>query len=406
MNKREEKKTRKNQIKFSFIKFIGLVLVCIYIGYTFTNLVKQPTETFMIEEGALSLEESVMGYVIRNEKIIEGDVGKGEIKPIISEGSRVTKNQAIFSYMNKNEEELTQKIKGLDEQIQVAMDNESQIFSSDIKTLNSQIEEEIVNIKNTNDIQKLAEYKKNINKNIEKKAKISGELSASGSYIKKLIEERTAYEIQLNKATESVKSTQSGIVSYRIDDLENILTPEKFSNINKSVLNGLKLQTGQIVSTSKNKAKIIDNYECYIASIMDSEKSQSANVGDKVELRLNNSLQISATIEHISEESDDSRVIIFKIRNNIEVLANYRKISLDVIWWNYKGLKVPNGTLLSDGDKSIIIRTKSGYNENVIVKVLRSNERYSIIDNMTKEELGELRFIRRRNKKEQHNIYL
>ena len=66
---------------------------------------------------------------------------------------------------------------------------------------------------------KIAEYKKQIMNLVTKKAKISGESSASGSYLKQLYNQRTKLEEQLNSGAEYIKAPSSGIVSYKVDGL-------------------------------------------------------------------------------------------------------------------------------------------------------------------------------------------
>ena len=66
-----------------------------------------------------------------------------------------------------------------------------------------------------------------------------------------------------NKLIENSKyvvAPMSGVVSYRVDGLEEILTPDNFETLNKDMLEELNLQTGQIVSTSNEKAKIINQH--------------------------------------------------------------------------------------------------------------------------------------------------
>ena len=47
----------------------------------------------------------------------------------------------------------------------------------------------------------------------------------------------------------------------------------------------LKLTTGQIVSKSSNKSKVINNFECYIATSINTEKAMTAKIGDKVHVK-------------------------------------------------------------------------------------------------------------------------
>ena len=60
------------------------------------------------------------------------------------------------------------------------------------------------------------------------KAKLTGELSPAGSYLNKLIKERSQYEKELNDGAESLTASKSGVVSYRVDGYEDILTTEDF----------------------------------------------------------------------------------------------------------------------------------------------------------------------------------
>lgn len=378
-----------NMKKVTIAYVIGLIIL-VYFVYAIIQLIKEPTGVFMIENGSLSEEESAVGYVIRNETVVQGNNYKNGMVPIKTEGERVAKQESIFRYYSNNEENLVKKIQELDIKIQDAMENEKKLLPSDMKLLEKQIQEKLIEVANLKDIQKISEYKRDINTKITKKAKIAGELSPSGSYIRKLIDERSSYEKTLNSGAEYIKAPESGIVSYRVDGLEKVLTPESFSTLNKKFLEDLKLKTGEIVATSEESGKIIDNFESYIATSLESEKAREANIGDTVKLRLSNSEEITAKIEYIIDE-ENSRLIIFKITNGLELLSNYRKVTFDVIWWSYSGLKVPNEALVKDTEKDTyyIVRNRMGYTDKIEVKVLKQNDSYSIIRNYTSEELKE-----------------
>lgn len=135
----------------------------------------------------------------------------------------------------------------------------------------------------------------------------------------------------------------------------------------------------------------MNNFECYIACPMDTEKASTAKVEDEVMLRLPSGSEVEASIVYIAEEKD-KRVLVFKITENVEELIEYREIYVDVIWWSYKGLKVSNTALLEENDISYIERSKAGYVDKIYVKVLRQNDTYSIIENYTDEELLKLGF--------------
>lgn len=388
--KKKIKKTKNNLIKVTIATIISVIIIG-YICYTIFLLIKHPTDTFVIEEGKLYLEETTVGYIIREEKIIQGENYKNGIVKIKSEGERIAKNDAIFRYQSNREDELIQKISDLDVQIQDALQNETHIFPSDITLLENQIKSKLDDIYRQNDISKINKDKTEINSYITKKAKIAGDRSPAGSYIKKLITKRSEYENELNSNSEYLNATESGVVSYCIDGLENILTTDNLSTVNKELLNTINMKTGQLIGSSEEAAKIVNNFECYIAVIMNSEKAMQAEIGDKLKLQLPNTIEeIPAEIASISTESDESRVIIFKITKGVESLIQYRKISVDVIWWSSSGLKVPNTSILYENELTYVVRNRAGYLDKILVKPLKQNEYYTIITNYESDELKEI----------------
>ena len=397
--KQKENKNTKPKMKFDkkVIIYIAIFLVVIYLIYTIYLLIKQPTDVFTIEEGTLYSEETDIGYVIRDEVVIQGENYKNGMEKIKAEGERVAVNEAVFRYYTKNEDSLKEKIAELDTKIQEAMQNQTQtengLLKADMISLETQIEQKLLEISSINDTTKLEEYKKEINELITKKANIAGELSPQGSYLKELIEERKNYENELNSGAEYVNSSKSGVVSYKVDGLEDVLKPteECFATLTKEYLENLDLKTGKIVPTNEESGKIIDNTYCYIATVSSTEEAKNAEVGDKVKVRLPSGSEVSAEITYVLQENDD-RVLILKIEKGVEELISYRKISFDLIWWSENGLKVPNQAIVKENDLTYVVRNRAGYLNKLLVKVKKEGEKYSIVEPYDTEELKELGF--------------
>lgn len=384
-------KTKKTVINKKIILVILIAIILIYSIYIIFNLIKNPTDTFLVEKGKLSSEQTMQGYVIREEMVIKGENYKNGMEKIKSEGEKVAAGEAIFRYYTSGEEALIKKIQELDVKISESLEKEeNNIFNTDIKTIENQIQQKINNVYKLNDLQKIDEYKEDINNYITKKAKISGELSPAGSYLKDLIDQRSNYENELNNGSEYLKASKAGVVSYRVDGLEEVLTPENFGNLSKKTLEDLKLKTGQVISTNSESGKIINNYECYIAFVLNTKNIEEIQQGDTLKIRLSNNTQIDAKIEYMSKESEEESLVVLKIKKCVEELINYRKISFDILWWDVTGLKVPNEALKQENENlSYIVRKRNGYTDKIYVKILKQNEKYSIIENYTKSELIE-----------------
>lgn len=375
--------------------FIVLALLCLII-YAFCVIVKlitNPTNTFLVEQGQIYQEETATGYIIREETVIKGKNYKNGMSQIKTEGEKVAKGEEVFRYYTSGEDSLIKKIEELDEKIDEAMAKEDILFPNDTKILENQILEKIDSCYNESDLQKIKENKKEINTYITKKAKIAGELSPSGSYLKKLIDQRSSYENSLNSGAEHVSAPMSGVVSYRVDGFEEILTTKDFGSISKEFLEGLNLKTGQVIATNDESGKIINNYECYIAAVLNSEYAKQVQVGDSVKLRLPSGNEVSAEIEYINMQDEDY-VLIFKIEKSVEELISYRKISFDIIWWSASGKKIPNSAIQYEekGENKVayVIRTRAGYQDKIWIKELKTNGKYTIVADYTSEELKEL----------------
>ena len=62
----------------------------------------------------------------------------------------------------------------------------------------------------------------------------------------------------------------------------------------------------------------------------------------------------------------------------------------DVIWWSDSGIKIPNSAIKYDGNFAYVERNRAGYTEKVLVKVLRQNDNYAIVENYSTAELESL----------------
>lgn len=381
-----EKKIRKGRV---FAVVLILALVFIYAVYLVAKLVQNPTNTFMVTNGKISQEESDIGYIIREETVVKGQNYKNGMVKIKNEGEKVAKGDSVFRYYSSGEEELKNKIAELDVEIQSLMQNEKSSFPSDVKLLESQIEKELDSIYGVNNAQKIQEYKKNINSYITKKAKIS---SPSNSRLKELLSQREEYENRLTSDSENVNAPESGIVSYRVDGLESVLTTEDFTKFNKNFLQDLKLKTGQTVASNEEVGKIINNYQCYIVFNSNTNEAKNSKVGDTIKIRVQNSDTLKASVENIIDEDDESKTITVKIANDVEKLIAYRKISFDIIWWDAEGFRIPNEAIKEENGLSYVVRNRNGYYNKMLVKILKQNDEYCIVRQYKTEELEELGF--------------
>ena len=68
-------KRRINKKKIALIVIL-IIAVCVYLGFSVYHLIKNPTDSVMVSEGSISQEETVEGYIIRDETVIKAKTTK------------------------------------------------------------------------------------------------------------------------------------------------------------------------------------------------------------------------------------------------------------------------------------------------------------------------------------------
>lgn len=391
--------TKKKKLHKKIVNIIFFIII-VYIIYTIYLVSKNSTDSYMIETGEVTLDETAIGYIIRDEQIVKGENYKNGIYSIVEEGERAAKEQNIYRYYGTNEEKIKQEIAEIDDKIQKALETQSDIFPTDIKNIEKQIDEKIKLLESETDIQKLNEYKKEISELLTKKARIIGESSPTGSYIKELTNQREQLENELLKSSEYIKTPKSGVVSYRVDNLENVLTPDNFNDLDEDALNKLDLKTGKIVATNNECAKVIENFGCYIATFSESEAAKETEIGKNVTLTLSSGSELQAKVVYVEPKNEDKTLIVLKLDTLTEEMISYRKISFTITWWEASGLKVQTSSVVEESDGlKYVIRKKTGKFTKVLIKVLKKNEKYAIITTYKNEELKDMGLDQLKNTK-------
>ena len=252
----EDLKNKKFEKKHAI--YLIFAVIMIYIFYSIFLLVRKPNDTVTINSGVLTLEESATGYIIRDEQVLKGTNYKNGITAIVSEGERAAKGQTVFRYSSNQEEEIKSKIEEVNLKLQDALTKQAKQnipVTTDIRNLEKQIDEKTQELRNLTDMHTITEYKKEIEEIASKKAKIAGTLSQSGAYIQELTKQKEQYEEQLISDSEYITAPVSGVVSYRVDGLEDVLSINDLSNLTEEKLENLGLKTGKIISTSQEARK-------------------------------------------------------------------------------------------------------------------------------------------------------
>ena len=137
---------RKKKSGVKWGRFVIITLVCAYIIMFVYTFFAQSVETTNITYGKLEMAETVYGYITRNEQIVTSNLS-GELYPVMNEGERVSKGQAVAVVKNDNSEVISEKIKEVTKKMNAF--TTPGIFNKDIMLLDNEVNSVLENLSTT-----------------------------------------------------------------------------------------------------------------------------------------------------------------------------------------------------------------------------------------------------------------
>lgn len=329
--------------------------------------------------GKLSDVEHVEGIILRSEEVLTVEKGQ-KIQKIKENNEKVSKNEVVAKVSTQNEQDIVKRIEEINKKIEEALvENQVNVNSTQNITINEKIERVLANVNNTNLQSKIEEYDKEIKNALYEKAKISGELTKEGSKLKTLIKEKENLENTLNSNTKTIVSTNAGNISYIVDGYEEKLKADNFDYLTEDILKSIDIKKGSMLSVSDNKAKIIKDFNTYIACIVPKERLKDIKRGKTLELNINNEYEAVSMLEYTKDIDNTRSIIVFSTNKLSTELSKYRKISLGIIWWSEEGLKVSNKAIKKIENQNFVVKNKSGFTELIPIKIIKETEEYSLV---------------------------
>ena len=350
------------------------------------KLFSQPAQNFTVSVGKIVDEEYTKALIIRKENVLTN--GEKKIEKDKQEGQKVRKGERIGRYYADNEKKILEEIANIDKEIEkVLAENNQKIESPESTILDKKIEALISEINGINKQEKITKITKEVNEEILKKAKTSGELSKEGNKLKKLIDQKTKLENNLNSNTNIITATDAGNVSYKIDGYEGKLKTDNFDYLTKDVISEVDIKSGNIVSTVENNVKIVDGFKTFLVCVLENKNTKDKKVGDTVGIRIGSHEEIDGKIVYMKKISENENILVFEVDRLYDVLSQYRKVNISIIWWSQEGLKINNNALVkAQNGLYFAKKDKGGYSEIIPVKVIRKTDEYSLIESYTKAD--------------------
>lgn len=201
-------------------------------------------------------------------------------------------------------------------------------------------------------------------------------------------EEYTGKLKGFDRLSESYTAPISGVFSLTIDGYEDYLTPEKMNEVKRETVESLSYKSADLERSSVIMGEPIykitwDDY-WYILCWVDHETAETYSEGESVILELPSG-SVDAEVYSIKKEKDSSDCrVIFYLNVYYEALADERCEEISIVTSDNEGLIVNNKCIIEkNGQKGVYVVDKNGDHEFTRIKVIASDEKQSVIDDVT-----------------------
>lgn len=374
---------------------VFILILCFVIFFFSRNSLKKKT-TYTVVDGTIEQSDETNLYVLKNETLVDYDSAQ-PVTAIVDQGKRTAKGEAIATYKSENYDDNQSKIDDIDKQIQTLVKDLPPTYSADISNIDNEILKYSTQIQNETSYTKMQEYKAKLDELAYKKITVIANTTPDSSAIRDLVNQREELVNIGKQSSNNIWSPVSGLVTYKIDGLENSYEYNNISSYDiQDFENIISKYDGTI--NSEFGIKIVDNYNIYfLVKTKRGDNDQYIKQGTNYTIRIADleNKNIRATlIKNIQNE--ECNYSLFEIDNEIDDVIDYRKLSCEIVWNTFSGMAVPMNAIYNNEEKgySYVLMVYGADYVEVPVKILQSSDSIAIVENLTQEELNSIGYTK------------
>lgn len=340
--------------------FIFFIILCfIYIvGSSVNFLTKKIVNYDVLSYGTIDTPKSANAIIVRSEKVYNTDKA-GVISYDVADNEKVKKGTVVCNI--KDEAVVAQMQASLDDINEQIMKMQSErkdisVYSEDIKKYNSQMK----NIIDENALDyaymklgNIYELGNAVQKQLDTRNQYL--LSENSGELKGLVSQKKEQESKLNENISNMVAEESGVVSYYIDGLEDKITPENMSAVNKNTISDTVKAESSFKSSVKSNSpafKLVTSNVWYIVSYINKNYIEDWEKGDtrSIYIKDENGKQhkLEAYIQEMTVNSDSNeKFVIFKLTRDMSDFLNVRNITIETES-SERGFKIPNDAIVEE----------------------------------------------------------
>ncbi len=181
----------------------------------------------------------------------------------------------------------------------------------------------------------------------------------------------------------SYTALENGVVSYYVDGLEEIFSPDNMASLKKDRVEELEIEGNNIKRDSAVAGeplyKVVDSSVWYAALWPEPENVIKYKKGETVYLNLPLGQVRGTTYDII--DSEGSMLVLLRFDRYYEDLPKLRKMDVEIITSDYEGLIIANKSITTlEGKPGVYVKDISGEFVFTPVSVITSDGEYSLVE--------------------------
>ncbi len=302
-------------------------------------------------------------YIIRDETILS-TASSGVIVPLADNAERVSKGSMIAaSFPSEAAAENYVKSQSLEKKLDAykKIDSQLRLANIDLGKLTNEIDddfESLLDAAYNNDFGSLSDDKLSFSEKLSRKQISLGTTVDCSECIAELQNEISSLN-EAGKPSEIITAEESGYYVSKLDGFENVLTSKDIDSLTEEILE--KAFSAQKSETPASSiGKIIDGYNWYVATVIESSEMGNFSKGKTVSLLFDESGKnpVKTYVHSIKSIDSEKSLVVFRCNLMNEQLTSLRKVEGKIVIDEFKGLKVSRDAVRLDdkGNSGVYVR--------------------------------------------------
>ena len=361
--KSAESRAIRNGVLGAVVVASALFVLAFVVHHLYDYIAEKPNFSF-VTMGAVEHTIGAKALVVRDEDIINSE-NAGELVTQITEGSRVAKGQELAIVVPEDMKSVVQDLRNVQSQISDVQQElilsggsaEAEVIYRNYNKNLSTILDSVRFDAMSGNVSNLSSYSSSVNVILDEREDEMSKIKFVDERISVLRSDESVYEAQLEKYATKVNAHRPGIVSFRLDGKESVLTYKDFLTMPAAEIKGyINNSVGAISSDLTVEAeapvvRIAQNESQYLAVYLSNNDATLSDfaVGTLHDINIRTEGIAIEDCKVVRCENDASGMLItFETTRAVESLLDLRTVDIEIVINETDGMRVSVSSLVNE----------------------------------------------------------